>query len=110
MSDFGAVKLPLDIQGFPSENMYHQAKAVKGRHLIERRKRCALFGLAIGILFGFLLCMWSKPLFPCTVGQCCLKQQLRAEIRHEIDVQLHEVVKDEIVATKRVSQILLPTN
>ena len=66
-----------------SKMHYHQVETHRTR-VIERSKRYAIIGLAIGIVCGFLLCLWSKPLILCTIDKCCLKQQLREKIRHEI--------------------------
>lgn len=57
----------------------------KQRIVTERSKRYAVFGLTAGIFCGFLLCLWSKPMFPCMTANCCLKQQLREEIRLEMN-------------------------
>jgi len=58
---------------------------------MERNKSYALTGLAGGILCGFILCLWIKPFFLCTVEDCCLTQRLRAEMKNEIswDNKLH---------------------
>ena len=66
----------------------HHVKA--HRVTMERSKRYAVLGLTAGIACGFLLCLWTKPILPCLTSNCCLKQQLREEIRHEMDTEISQ--------------------
>lgn len=81
----------------------HPRKAKKDRFTMERSKRYAALGLTAGIFCGFLLCLWSKPIFPCLTTNCCLKQQLREEIRLEIDSQVQQQANQKNSRLKQVS-------
>ena len=74
--------------------------SAKTRIHVERSKRLALLGLGFGIICGFFLCLWSKPLIPCTIGECCLKKQLRAEIQHELDSKQQTILREKVQSKK----------
>lgn len=72
-----------------------QLDSSKPRTRMMRTTRFGLLGLTAGIIFGFVLCLWSTPIICLTNSECCLRAQLKNELRQlrNVDNKIPEVSK-----------------